>query len=71
LRLAQRVLAIDPVWEDAYRIQMRSFMAQQNRPMALRTYEQCMEVLEREYDIPPLPETTDLYLTIKRAGASG
>ena len=65
LRLAQRVLAIDPVWEDAYRIQMRAFMAQQNRPMALRTYEQCMEVLEREYDIPPLPETTDLYLAIK------
>jgi DNA-binding SARP family transcriptional activator len=61
LRLAQRVLATDPVWEDAYRIQMRAFAVQRNRPMALKTYEKCIEVLEREFDVEPLPETTALY----------
>lgn len=61
LRLTQRVLAIDPVWEDAYRIQMRAFAAQRNRPMALKTYEKCVEVLDREFGVEPLPETMELY----------
>lgn len=61
MRLAQRVLSIDPVWEDAYRVLMRSFVAQQNRPMALRTYERCVTVLDEEFGIEPLPETTTLY----------
>jgi DNA-binding SARP family transcriptional activator len=61
LRLAQRVLAIDPVWEDAYRLQMRAFAAQRNRPLALRSYEQCVKVLDEEFGVEPLPETTALY----------
>jgi two-component SAPR family response regulator len=61
IRLTQRVLSIDPVWEDAYRIQMRAFAAQRNRPMALRTYQRCMEVLIAEFGVDPLPETTELY----------
>ena len=40
---------------------MRSFMAQQNRPMALRVYERCVAVLDEEFGIEPLPETTKLY----------
>lgn len=61
LRLAQRVLAIDPVWEDAYRLQMRAFAVQRNRPMAIRTYRKCVAVLAEEFDVEPLPETTALY----------
>lgn len=61
LRLAQRVLSIDPVWEDAYRVQMRAFVAQGNRPLALRTYQRCIEVLSEEFGVDPLPETTELY----------
>jgi two-component SAPR family response regulator len=61
IRLAQRVLAVDPVWEDAYRVLMRAFVAQQNRPLALRTYERCMAVLDEEFGVEPLPETTTLY----------
>lgn len=61
IRLAQRVLAIDPVWEDAYRVQMRAFVSQRNRPLALRTYQRCVEVLSDEFGVDPLPETTDLY----------
>lgn len=61
IRLAQRVLAIDPVWEDAYRVQMRAFVSQRNRPLALRTYQRCVEVLSDEFGVDPLPETTELY----------
>jgi two-component SAPR family response regulator len=61
IRLTQRVLSIDPVWEDAYRIQMRAFAAQRNRPMALRTYQRCREVLAEEFGVDPLPETSELY----------
>jgi len=69
LRLTQRVLAIDPVWEAAYRVQMRAYVAQGNRPLALRTYAQCVEVLQREFGVEPLPETYSLYDQIK-AGPS-
>lgn len=61
LRLTQRVLAIDPVWEDAYRVQMRAFVAQRNRPLAIRSYQRCVEVLVDEFGVDPLPETTELY----------
>jgi len=61
IRLTQRVLSIDPVWEDAYRIQMRAFASQRNRPMALRTYQRCQEVLAEEFGVDPLPETSELY----------
>lgn len=66
IRLTQRVLQTDPVWEDAYRLQMRAYMQQGNRPLAMRTYERCEEVLEEEFGISPLPETHDLYQQIRQ-----
>lgn len=66
LRLTQRVLTIDPVWEDAYRVQMRAFAVQGNRPMALRTYARCVENLEKEFGVEPLPETQALFDAIRR-----
>ncbi len=65
IQLSQRVLSLDPAWEDAYRAQMRAYLATGNRPLALRTYEQCRAVLAREFDVPPLPETTALFEQIK------
>jgi two-component SAPR family response regulator len=64
LRLTQRVLAVDPVWEDAYRAQMRAYQYQGNRPLALRTYQQCVEMLDREFGVEPLPETRELHKKI-------
>ncbi|MGD1994581.1 MAG: BTAD domain-containing putative transcriptional regulator [Anaerolineae bacterium] len=64
IRLAQLVLTIDPVWESAYRVQMRAYIAQGNRPLALRTYRQCRRVLEEEFGVDPLPETKALYRRI-------
>jgi DNA-binding SARP family transcriptional activator len=70
LRLTQRVLTMDPVWEDAYRIQMRLYVAQGNRPLALRTYNQCVQALAEEFGVEPLPETQELHAAI-RAGKLG
>lgn len=69
IRLTQRVLTIDPVWEDAYRVQMHAYAAQGNRPLALRTYEQCVQKLEEEFEIEPLPETVELYEKILQGEA--
>ena len=65
VRLTQQALQIDPTWEDAYRIQMAAYLAKGNRPMAIKTYQQCEQVLEEEFGIPPLPETRRLFEKIK------
>jgi DNA-binding SARP family transcriptional activator len=65
IRLTQHALAIDPVWENAYRIQMQAYLAQGNRPMAIRTYRQCVKALQSELDIDPLPETQTIYEQIR------
>ena len=66
IRLTERVLRIDPIWEDAYRLQMRAYYAQGNRPMAIRVYQRCVATLEQELAIPPLPQTTQLYAEIRQ-----
>lgn len=66
IRLAQKALIIDAAWEDAYRIQMNAYFKKGNRPMAIKTYRQCVEVLEREFGIEPLPETKRLFEKISQ-----
>ncbi len=65
IRLAQKALQIDATWEDAYRIQMEAYFRKGNRPMAIKTYQQCVAVLEEEFGVEPLPETKMLLDKIK------
>lgn len=65
VRLAQMALLIDAAWEDAYRIQMAAYFQKGNRPMAIKSYQHCVEVLEEEFGIEPLPETQALMRKIK------
>lgn len=65
IRLAQQALQIDNAWEDAYRIQMEAYFLKGNRPMAIKTYQQCLNVLDREFGIEPLPETRALLRRIR------
>lgn len=64
IRLAQNALSIDSCWEDAYRIQMQAYLNKGNRPQAIKTYNICKEVLDREYGITPLPATKKLFTDI-------
>ena len=68
IRLSQSVIQIDNTWEEAYRIQMQAYLALGNRPQAIKTYKQCELLLEQEFGISPLPETTKLYNTILNYG---
>lgn len=61
IRLAQQALLIDASWEDAYRLQMQAYLTKGNRPMAIKTYQQCQKVLEEEFGIKPLPATQKVY----------
>jgi two-component SAPR family response regulator len=65
IRLCQKALQIDHCWEEAYRIQMHGYLLKGNRPMALKTYKKCEEVLEEEFGISPLPETKVVLKMIK------
>lgn len=65
IRFAQKALLIDHAWEDAYRVQMEAYLQKGNRPMAIKTYQQCEKVLEKEFGIEPLPETQQLLKKIK------
>lgn len=64
VRLTQQALLIDPTWEDAYRIQMQAYFQKGNRPMAIKTYQQCEKMLKAEFGVAPLPETKQLFQKI-------
>ena len=61
IRLAEEVLKIDSGWEEAYRIMMQAFDFRGNRPMVIKMYNKCVEVLDEEFGIEPLPETNRIY----------
>lgn len=65
VRLTQKALSIDSVWEDAYRIQMAAYFAKGNRPAAIKCYKKCVDVLEEELGLEPLPETKRLLEKIR------
>ena len=65
IRLAQNALAIDPTWEDAYRLQMQAYLSKGNRPQAIKAYQKCVAILDKEYGIDPLPETRKLIKEIE------
>lgn len=64
VRLAQKAISIDNTWEDAYQLQMKAYLAQGNRPAAIKSYQQCVKVLDKEFGLDPLPETQKIYDSI-------
>jgi len=68
IRLAQNALTIDNCWESAYRILMKAYIKNGNRPQAIKTYNTCTKVLEAAYGIAPLPETKKLMDEISEIG---
>ena len=64
IRLTEVALTIDTTWEDAYKIQMQAYLKKGNRPMAIKTYQRCAEILDREFGLSPLPDTRKLFESI-------
>ncbi len=63
---AERLLARDSVSEDAHRRVMRLHYLAGDRPAAIRAFERCLAVLERELGVAPLAETLELARLIAR-----
>ncbi len=66
LASCHRVLADDPCLEDAHRLAMRIHAAMGNRAAVARQYAQCQRALLEEIDVPPSPQTEELYSLLMR-----
>jgi predicted ATPase/DNA-binding SARP family transcriptional activator len=64
---AQRVLAVDELAEDMHRTLIQLYAAAGDRAAALRQFERCVLILDRELGVSPLPETRAVYDAV-RAG---
>lgn len=62
---ARRRLALDSLHEPAHRQLMLLYAWSGERAAAVRQYQVCSDILARELDVPPLPETVDLFQAIK------
>jgi tetratricopeptide (TPR) repeat protein len=61
---AARLVALDPLQEDVHRTLMRLYARQGRRAAALRQYQACVAVQQKELGVEPEPETKRLYLEI-------
>lgn len=64
LEYVQRALDEDNCLEAAYRLSFRIYAAMGNRPALVRQYQKCCEVLQREINADPSPQTQALYLEL-------
>jgi len=60
VKLAARLLALDPLNERAHRSLMSAYASQGRHDAALKQFEICRNVLDRELGVPPQPETVEL-----------
>jgi DNA-binding SARP family transcriptional activator len=66
LGFAQRLLALDPLAEEAYRRLMRLHYLAGDRASALGLFERCRQMLREEFDATPHPSTAALARDIER-----
>jgi predicted ATPase/DNA-binding SARP family transcriptional activator len=69
IALARRALARDPLAEELHRRLIALYAATGDRTSALRQFEQCVVVLERELGVSPLPETRTVYESVRAGGS--
>jgi hypothetical protein len=62
---ARRWLALDPLHEPVHRWLMQLYAWDGRQGAAMRQYDACARLLVQEMDVPPAPETEQLYQAIK------
>src|SRR5207302_1143034 len=70
IHAASRLLALDPLQEPVHRTLMRLYARQGRRGAALRQYQLCVDVLQRELRAEPEAETQRAYREIVQQGPS-
>ncbi len=63
----RRTLELDNCLEEAYRALMLYYHSAGERPQALRVYTECQVILQREFGVEPMAETTALFHSIKES----
>ncbi|MCX7568843.1 BTAD domain-containing putative transcriptional regulator [Tumebacillus sp. DT12] len=66
----EKILAVDPAWELAYRLLMQSYHLLGHRNLVIATYKKCVTALDDHLGLAPMEETTRLYQRFVR-GAQG
>jgi LuxR family transcriptional regulator, maltose regulon positive regulatory protein len=61
LETAHRALEHDSCSEDAHRVAMRAYAGLGNRAGVVRQYRLCQQALLEELEVPPSPQTVELY----------
>lgn len=61
IRYAQQLLRVDPLREATYCCLIQLYALSGDRANAVRVYQQCQEVLQRELDVEPSPVTDQTY----------
>jgi len=69
-RAATRLLGSEPLREDIHRDLMRAYAAQGRLNLALKQYEHCRNVLQRQFQVQPEHETRDLYRELRARRAA-
>lgn len=64
-RTAERLIAIDPLQERAYRTLMEHYAVKGQMSLAVRQYQRCRDILKQELRIAPQPETEELFDRIR------
>ena len=71
LQVAPRLLALDPLNEEAHRAAMRAYAIQGRHSAALKQFELCRDVLSRDLGVRPQPETIQLVEELRKQRAKG
>lgn len=70
VQAATRLLAFDPLQEDVHRTLMRLHVRQGRRAAALRQYQTCVAVLQKELGVEPEAATKRFYLEVLQHAAA-
>ncbi|SES11679.1 BTAD domain-containing putative transcriptional regulator [Psychrobacillus sp. OK032] len=65
---AEKLVRMDPTWEEAYRLLMFAYYQLQNRTQAVKWYEKCISVLNIELKVEPMHTTIQMYEMITSYG---
>jgi DNA-binding SARP family transcriptional activator len=64
LAYGEKILSLDPLQEQVHREMMKLYVESGQRSFAIRQYERCCQVLDKELEIPPTRETEALFRQI-------
>ncbi len=66
IQVYYRLLEKEPLHEESYRLLMRCYARLGFRARALHQYQLCKQILKRQYDMEPSPDTQDLHRSLVR-----